>query len=287
MLTKRCPACSAEWRDGAARFCGNCGALLPGSTSRGRRRIPPAASHAAVLSLVLIAFGIGFAQLGGASFGRSDDGAPESIDGDVRVTEPPEGSSSDVEPPDNERVPRAIGGGLLVVVDGDRVRASDAVTGSDRFDVSLTGLGLDQAPSRSGSARDSARVPASSLSLRAHERGVVIAGGGVTVAIDRWGTRQWRHSSGRSQTTVIAADEDRAVLSGPSAREGHVLLEVVDTSDGTVRFGREIAALVGVEEQTAIVLDAGEESGVTAVSLQDGSVRWHLARGGAGALDGR
>lgn len=287
MLAQRCTTCAAEWRERSARFCGSCGTPLPGTEPRPRRPVLPAVRRAAAVSVVVVALGTVVPQLHPGTFGPFDDEAPVDVSGEVRVDGPAAATSSRPVPTERERPPRTIGGGLLVVVDGDRIVGSDAVTGSDRFDVSLARLGMAPASRWSPPGSDSADGSAATISLRAHERGVVIAGGGVIVGIDRDGAPQWLHRSRRSHTTVVVADGDRTVLSGPLAPGDRLLLEVVDTPDGTVRFGREIAALVGVEEQTAIVVGAADDSGVTAVSLHDGSVRWHLARGGAGDVDDR
>ncbi|HSK21666.1 MAG TPA: PQQ-binding-like beta-propeller repeat protein [Egicoccus sp.] len=156
---------------------------------------------------------------------------------------------------------KAIGGGLLVVADGRSVVATDAATGASVFELDLDDLGLSHAGERA-------------VSLRPYDGGVVLASGPTTTALARGGAQRWRLTSdGVLATRIVVADRERIVLVG-SHRDGTDRLQVVRTTDGGLRFARPIAALVTVEEQTALVREAGQDGGVTAVSLLDGTVRW-------------
>jgi hypothetical protein len=156
---------------------------------------------------------------------------------------------------------KAIGGGLLVAVDGRRLVASEATGSAPVFDVDLEELGLDT------------RGALTAISIRPYDDGVVLAWGATTTVLAHDGTPRWLLTTGAETTRIVVADEDRIVMVGSHGAGGD-LLQVVETAEGRVRFERPIDALVGVEEQTALVRDVGQVAGVTAVSLADGSVRW-------------
>lgn len=149
-----------------------------------------------------------------------------------------------------------------MTVDGDRLVATEAAGTATVFDLDLGDLGL-----HTGRDDDAA------ISIQPFDGGVILAAGSTAIALTRSGTQRWRLTTGFDATRVVVADRERIVLVGSDADEGDVL-QVVRTVDAHVRFVRPIAALVGVEEQTALVRDAGRSSGVTAVSLTDGTVRW-------------
>jgi hypothetical protein len=156
---------------------------------------------------------------------------------------------------------KAIGGGLLVAVEGRRLVASEATGSAPVFAVDLDELGLDTG----------GEVMA--VSIRPYDGGVVLAWGATTTVLAHDGTPRWLLTTGAETTRVVVADPDRIVMVGSHSVDGD-LLQVVETAEGRVRFERPVDALVGVEEQTALVRDVGQVAGVTAVSLVDGSVRW-------------
>jgi hypothetical protein len=201
-----------------------------------------------------------------------------AVPGEVRLLGPAGGEPSDPPGPagtHDDRVPAAIGGGLVVRIEDALVVGSDVATNRSRFAVSLADLGLHpEGPATS----EHASAGELTASVRAHDDGAVVARGGGAVGLDEWGSETWRHHSDRWDTTVVAADRERTVLSGRIGPGDALLLEVLDTTDGRVRFSREVAALVAIEEHTALVRDLSDEGGLTAVSLQDGEIRWQLSR---------
>lgn len=189
-----------------------------------------------------------------------------------------EGPSSSAAPPGmaaGTKTPSAIGGGLVVVVTDDRIVATDVRSGAPRFDVDIAALGLPAPKDPPQGSTTALPETASAVSVRAHEGGVVIASAGTTVGLDRTGHLQWSHDSPRWYTIVAAADGERTVLSGPDTHTGErVLLEVLDSVSGEVRFTDRVAALIGVGEQSATVRELGPDRRIAAVSLEDGTTRW-------------
>lgn len=265
MRERRCPQCHTVWPGHAARWCGRCGAALPG----------PLRAHAGRTFGRLVAALVAGLLTAGAIAMVLDGCCPERSSPRqdlVAVGTPPPLPTTGV----RVAASKAIGGGLLVIADRDGVVATDAATGARVFGSALEDLGLDAAVIAGEQA----------VSVRAYDGGVVLAAGPTTTALGRDGAQRWRlDSDGVLATRIVVADQERIVLVG-SHRDGTDRLQVVRTTDGGIRFARPIAALVVVEEQTALVREAGQDGGVTAVSLVDGTVRWASLPSSAADGDG-
>lgn len=266
MRERRCPQCHTVWRGRAARWCGRCGAALPGPRRTHHAGRAFGRLVAAVVAALLTAGAIAVVQ-GGCCPGR-----PSPRQDLVAVGAPPPVPTTGV----RLAASKAIGGGLLVIADRNGVVATDAATGARVFASALDDLGLDTAVTGSEHA----------VSVRAYDGGVVLASGPTTTALAGDGAQRWRlDSDGVLATRIVVADRERIVLVG-SHRDGTDRLQVVRTTDGGLRFVRPIAGLIAVEEQTALVREAGQDVGVTAVSLLDGTVRWASLPSSAADGDG-
>ncbi|MFA9428621.1 hypothetical protein [Egicoccus sp. AB-alg2] len=277
---KRCPACLAVWRGRSARFCGRCGAVL--TPTRPRASTPRRPHRRTSLLTGTAAIGVLVAVLAGVRVWT-----PDRLPGSA-VVEIGAGrtATSEPAPPGSNLPPAAVGGGLIIVLEDDRLLASDAVTGWPRFDVSLTAIGLPVTQQVARSAPGPAPETTTSVSVRAHDGGAIVASGGVTVALDARGGVRWTHRSTRWHTAVTAADDERAVLVGPDDDSGkRLLLEVLETDDGTVRFSRRVATVIGVGKHSAMVEEIGKDGQIAAIDLDDGSLRWRL--GSRGPTDRR